>query len=379
MSFTGIRLLVLIDGLYVAGETPEVTLPTLARLAAVGEGGRVDWGHGNPPSADRALFCLFDQDGAAEDLPLGFVTAQGMGVAPDPEWTWGCLGFTHLLPKRNELIFLSPERTGQTATECWTLAEALTEPLREGGWRLHGGPASPLVVSSQQPLMARTHSLEGLDGKPLHTFLPQGRDGQGLLQTLTAGQMILARHPLNLQRSKEGRMPLNTPWIWGLGDGRGLAGAAGSGVGGRCWSDSPLLAGLAALAGFAHAALHEAGGITPERVVEIAASPGIGLVYVRLPGVLARHGMARERRERLAALDASLLAPLAGLLAKRGGLLLVATPEVLAGDGGGGGTPAPWVAAHGRALARGKRFWQRRRLGEGAVLSVDDFRKRWLG
>ncbi|MBF0285952.1 MAG: phosphoglycerate mutase, partial [Magnetococcales bacterium] len=29
--------------------------------------------------------------------------------------------------------------------------------------------------------------------------------------------MILARHPVNLRREREGRLSLNTPWLWGGG------------------------------------------------------------------------------------------------------------------------------------------------------------------
>ncbi len=356
-------------------------MPTVERLAAVGEGGRTRFCavEGDVEPEGRAFFSLFGLDARLDDegdLPLGYLAAVGAGLRPDAGLTWGRLAFTHLLPKRNDLVFVSPERTGQSDAERWQLAQAMSEPLAESGWRLAGGEGGPLLVSRSSPLPVETRSLSGLEGKPFREYLPRGEGGRELLTLLTAGQLCLARHPLNLQRKNEGRLPLNTPWIWGVGSGAGFAAPEPPPAGGHCWSDDPQLAGLASLCGFSCETLNENGGIDAGLVARVAETPGVRLVHFQQPGVLARHGMMPERTDLLARLDAAFLQPVTARLSGSE-TLIIGTPYSLTADGAVFGRPAPWVTAGGKGLRRKKWFWHRGRFGDGPVLNVADFRQRW--
>ncbi len=54
-------------------------------------------------------------------------------------------------------------------------------------------------------------------GKEIGTYLPHG-DGAGrLLSLMREGQQLLAHHPVNRAREREGKLPANSPWFWGQG------------------------------------------------------------------------------------------------------------------------------------------------------------------
>lgn len=56
-----------------------------------------------------------------------------------------------------------------------------------------------------------------ISDRNIGTFLPQGTDGELLLQLMTASQACLANHPVNLARMEQGLAPANSLWFWGHG------------------------------------------------------------------------------------------------------------------------------------------------------------------
>jgi 2,3-bisphosphoglycerate-independent phosphoglycerate mutase len=54
-------------------------------------------------------------------------------------------------------------------------------------------------------------------GKEIGTYLPYGEGAGRLLERMREGQRILAHHPVNRARAKEGKSPANSPWFWGQG------------------------------------------------------------------------------------------------------------------------------------------------------------------
>jgi len=56
-----------------------------------------------------------------------------------------------------------------------------------------------------------------ISGKAVFDHLPKG-DGSDLLREIMEGALeVLADHPLNAERSKEGHLPANAIWFWGQG------------------------------------------------------------------------------------------------------------------------------------------------------------------
>ncbi|MEO5348075.1 MAG: hypothetical protein H7836_00265 [Magnetococcus sp. YQC-3] len=373
-------VLILLEGL---GEVAALgdLLPVFDRLAATGRAGRLQVS-GDP------RFALFGRlaagsSGGERTPPLGYAVALGLeeGVRPDPERIWCCLGFTHLYRKQNDLAFLSAERTGQTRTECWTLLEALLPDLQEAGWTLHPSSrqdprAMPVLSHAPDldlPPLLPLRPLEWLDGCSLRDCSPSGADARPLLQLLTVGQLLLARHPLNLERQRAGRLPLNTPWIWGVGRGVEYTPLPRMGQG-RCWTGDPVLAGLVRASGGLVEMLDEQQNFAP--LVEAASvAAGTGqtlLIHLTAPALLARHGLEEARQLFLQRVNAELLEPLTQRLAATRERVLMSGMDFV-WEAGEKVHRLPWVVASGSALARSRRFWHRGRLGVGDLLEPDAF------
>ena len=407
-------LLILIDGLEMASssathERCAYALPVLDRLAATGRTGRLRFADGGrSPEEGGPYFEVFGSLSPGDfslqhDLPLGYAVALGLAnrdgkekAYPDPERTWCCLGFTHLYRKQNDLLFLSPERTGQTFDECWRLAEAFLPDLQEEGWSLsyHAGrPAGERdfsensqamlllsrAPSPENPAVVRTSPLLCLEGGSFGKLQPSGPYAQSLMRLLTSGQLSLARHPLNLERQRLGRVVLNTPWIWGVGRGVAFTSVAHSASQGHCWTAHPLVAGLARASGYHVASVDEMADFSSLVAAALAAmTTGSLLIHLQLPAVLARHGLIEKRQAFLKRVNDQLLEPLTQAMAGIQKNLLVTSAYSLASDGRADRCSVPWVAACGRMLSQRKRFWHRGRLGQGDSLPYDRLRALWF-
>lgn len=53
--------------------------------------------------------------------------------------------------------------------------------------------------------------------KPIKGHLPEGRYGARLTEIMKKSHEILKRHPVNLERIKNGKLPANSVWFWGEG------------------------------------------------------------------------------------------------------------------------------------------------------------------
>ena len=395
-----VSVLIVIDGLESTLPVPE-KIPVWERLAATGRTGRLH-------CLSTPYFALFGhaplgQVGGGADLPLGYATALALADGerqewPDPERIWCCLGFTHLYKKQNDLLFLSAERTGQSVAECRALLEAVLPDLQEAGWLLYpleqsygsGGEVSSMrgwvggkyfVFSRAAPqdlsLELLSLPLDALEGHSFRDHSPSGTYAPTLLQLLTVGQLILARHPVNRQRQQAGRVTLNTPWIWGVGSGMKCAPVRPA-QGGCCWTTQPVLAGLARASGYRLATLDEEGDFAPLVTAACAAmATGGALIHLSLPAVLARHGLLEERQTFLQRLNDQLLEPLTHMLARTAESLLITSLDPLTAHGQGAapasGPGMPWVMARGGALLRKRRFWHWGRPGVGEVLNPAQF------
>jgi hypothetical protein len=381
-------ILLIIDGLLVEGDpSPGAYCHDLNRLAAVGSCGQVDFGPElvSPELGNVYSDILLGLDvwGTKKTLPLGCISAYGMGLDFDLNLnrTWAALGLLHLFPKANKLLFLSPSRVGLSSGEKKQLILGLEEEFNHQGWTIHWSDMWEAAVASVDgELDVISYPLDILEGQSFFDCLPKGSDANTLISLVTTGQMLLAREPLNKEREKNRLLPLNTPWIWGVGRGDGLMekmlSVAKNGV---LWSSDSVVAGLGRLAGFEANFLDEKNGLDPSKLKQIA-QVGIessAVIHFKTPALLARLGMLPERQARLERIDRQFIAPLAKELAGAGGKLVVTTPVGLDKEGLPVVGSVPWVSAQSGELTAKKRFWQRKTMGNGVSMVVNQFRSEW--
>lgn len=358
-----------IEGLTAPGDPPLARVcPVLNRLARVGVTGRMESG------ADGALLWrMFSPPLRAFPVspPLGYLAALGLGLGPDPARTWARMEFTHLMQHRDRLIFAPSERVNVSVLERQQLADAMVEVLEEAGWTVHAPlEHGSIVISTPQVMEGVATPLERLDGASLQDHHPQGADGLALLSLVTHGQMLLARHLVNRKRMQSGALPLNTPWIWGVGNGAGCQSGWLTHQG-LCWSGDVVASGVAVAAGFSGLLLglqEDAVGL--RRLVDavLAAESVAGLMVLPYPARLARARGHEERLRWLSLMDAELLAPLTKVLAATDGRLVVV----------GEGPESAWVMAQEKKLVARPWFWMNQSMGQGRLLDPDTLRKQWL-
>lgn len=294
-----VTVVVVIDGLQAEGR--EITLPTFQ------PSGVLTWREQAAWSDDVGVWGELFALPPGKEPAVAYLTALGLGLQPDPDHTWCCLGFTHLHQRQEKLLFVSHRRTGLAPEEQGELATALMAELAPEGWTLHEHPTHPLL-SRAEPVAATMPALSDLEGRSLLDVLPQGPGAAPFRSLLTTGQMALARHPVNQARARVGRLPLNTPWFWGVGAGRAVTPPAPRG---RCWTPLPAVAGLAGQRGFAATVVTEEEPLGAIRDAVLAMTTGAALIHLASPLILARHGQWRGWQERLLNIEQELLAPIA--------------------------------------------------------------------
>ncbi|MEO5333333.1 MAG: hypothetical protein H7839_15065 [Magnetococcus sp. YQC-5] len=346
--------------------------PNIDRLAGVGQTGRIQ------PILDDGglLWSLYAPMIPSGSMPaLGGLSALGLGMPFVPNRTWARMDFAHLRQLRDRLIFVSPERAGLLASERTALAHAMTEVLEEHGWTLHPFPNTlPMLISSDQPLVASVLPLERLEGASLLDHQPQGPDGLAILDLVTHGQMVLARHVVNKKRSQEGHLPLNTPWIWGIGNQIEVPSIKSHA--GICLSTDAAVCGMAMAAGFSGFLLHpewSGDGFRKWLAMVLNANPAPGMIHLHIPVTIARGENRQERLQWLSALDAEFIAPLTVALASADRRLMIVGLAY-----GTDNQEDSWVMAAGRRLIGKRWFWMKHSMGQGERVTPEDLRQWWL-
>ena len=248
---------------------------------------------GQPPGAPYAAFRRLGEAGT---------------VADESAACWLCCDPVHLRFHQEQLVLADSTSFAITDDEAQALAAELNRQLADRGrfhvaaperWYLELADASLAAALDTPPLSA-------VAGRRIDRLLPATAAARRLRALHNEAQMVLHAHPLNAQREKDGRLPINSLWLWGAGTLPERRASDFDGV----WSSNPLALGLARAAGvpahrlpvdaltlFAHAAPDTSQLIVLEDL---------------LAPVLYQHGEAY--RSALASLEARWFAPLRAAL-----------------------------------------------------------------
>lgn len=205
------------------------------------EPGTVDLSSGSPASM-RWESGLVQQPWQAKfEQYLGFLESTGLhlpmarlmcdGDSDTPGLV--CADPIHLQADRDTAKLLPAEMLGLSEEEVEELLKDLNAFLRVDnmvlsrrrglGWYLSGLDASQLESFPPSFLANRNAS----------AYLPDGEDSAQWRRLMTELQMLLHAHPVNEQRERQGKLPINSLWFWGgaalyssLGDAVGRFGQA---------------------------------------------------------------------------------------------------------------------------------------------------------
>ena len=192
---------------------------------------------GHPEGAPYAAFRLLGEPEIHIDPSNDF------WIAADP---------VHLRLHQERLILADSGSFGISLEEAQALADALNTQLSDVG-RFHVATAERWYLQLAERAGLDVAALSGFDipplsavaGRRIDRLLPETASARELRKLLNEAQMILHTHATNQQRENEGRLPINSLWLWGAGNLPPRSASNFDGV----WSSNPLALGLARAAG----------------------------------------------------------------------------------------------------------------------------------
>jgi hypothetical protein len=200
---------------------------------------------GWPPGYEEGLFALFDlvrQENA--DLPVAAVTRMfDMGVI-DSDW-WLRADPVHLSFDRDRLILADAQKLEITPEQAGRLVAEIMEVFTADGWLLKAPHPARWYLKPTRASELITSSLSRVVGRDIRGFLPRGPDEKPWHTIMNEIQILLHSSTVNVEREKEGKLPVNSLWFWGSGRLPRIMPVTWAGV----WSNEPVSLSLAKLSG----------------------------------------------------------------------------------------------------------------------------------
>ncbi|MEW6331846.1 MAG: hypothetical protein AB1560_10335 [Pseudomonadota bacterium] len=198
-----------------------------------------------PPGHEERLFALFDlaqPDNA--DLPVAAVTRMlDMGVIDSDFWLRA--DPVHLSFDRDRLILADAQKLDITPEQAARLVAEIMEVFSADGWLLKAPHPARWYLKPKRAPQLITAPLSQVVGRDIRGFLPRGPDEKPWQTIMNEIQILLHGSTVNVEREKEGKLPVNSLWFWGGGRLPRIAPVNWVGV----WSHEPVSLSLAKLSG----------------------------------------------------------------------------------------------------------------------------------
>lgn len=197
------------------------------------------------------LFSLFNLTSTTDEaLPVAAVTAAYDGLDAGQGW-WLRADPVYLQPDRDQAVLVASEELQLQPEESAALLETINAHFAVDGWHLRGPHPQRWYLRLEDADAIRTTPLPQVMGRGVNQYLPQGKNRRLWHSRLNELQMLLHSHPVNQQRTREGKLPVNSVWLWGEGSMPSVASTNWDQVNG----DDVLVKAMAQLAAVKHASL----------------------------------------------------------------------------------------------------------------------------
>ncbi|PLX41782.1 MAG: cofactor-independent phosphoglycerate mutase [Deltaproteobacteria bacterium] len=306
-----------------AASTPN--MDRLAREGVLGMAKTVPDGY--PAGSDVANLSVFGFDPAECYTGRAPIEAAAMGVDLGPDDVAYRMNLVTLLMGQSQVYMHDFTADHISNEEAAAVVKTLSEELSEDGLEFYPGVGyRNLMVWRGGEDGAKTTPPHDITGQPIHEHFPQGAGADKLLDLMLSSQMVLKRHPVNQARREEGRLEVNSSWLWGQGkrprverydEKFGLTGTVISAV--------DLLKGIGILAGLDAPDIEGATGYIDtnyENKVN-AALEGLGrgdfvYVHIEAPDETGHQGDMEKKLGAIEAFDEKVVGPIVSALENSG-------------------------------------------------------------
>ena len=125
-----------------------------------------------------------------------------------------CADPVYVQADRDQLLLLEHAKLQVTEQEAEQILASLNQHFVDDGICFAmQSPMQWLLWHTDHELV--TTPLQDVIGKPVTGELPQGKQARQWRNWLNEIQMLLHQHPVNQQREVEGKLPVNSLWLWG--------------------------------------------------------------------------------------------------------------------------------------------------------------------
>ena len=149
-----------------------------------------------------------------EDWPVAPLTLEK--GAEDLDY-WLRADPVNLQVRRDHLTLLGPEALSVSDREAGLVIDALNRHFETDGLLFVAENPEAWLVRPPSPPHVSTTPLCDAIGRDIDPYLPKGVDAMRWNQIANEIQMLLHDHPVNEEREREGKFPVNSLWFWGGG------------------------------------------------------------------------------------------------------------------------------------------------------------------
>lgn len=215
--------------------------------------------------------------------------------------------------------------SGEISTEdCTVLLEAVKKELENETFRFYAGTSYRHCLIWKEGRVIELSQPHDILGKTIGPYLPENKE---FLDMMKKSYQILAEHPINIERKRQGLNPANCCWFWGAGTKPKLTSfEEKNGVKGMMVSAVDLLKGIAVGAGMGVAQVEGAtGGLNTNYEGKVKAAvdalkSGYDFAYIHIeaPDEMGHQGSVEKKVKAIEYLDKRVIAPLTEALEREG-------------------------------------------------------------
>lgn len=203
------------------GKTPleYADTPNMDRIAREGQCGLAHTiPNGFHPGSDVANLSVFGYDPALCYSGRSPLEAASMGIKLGPDDIAFRLNLVTLTANYNKL-YMEDFSAGHISTEEATeLIQCLQDELGDEEFHFYPGVSyRHLLVWKGGKDKMTFMPPHDISDQPIEEYLPQGDGADELINLMNSSQMLFNRHPVNIKREQESKLPASSIWLWGHG------------------------------------------------------------------------------------------------------------------------------------------------------------------
>lgn len=194
--------------------------PNMDRIASLGVLGLTyTIPGGYPPGSDVGTMSLLGYDPRRYHTGRSPIEAASMGIALGPrDIAFRCNLVTLAVGAGGEEIMEDFAAGHIPSADAAELIRAIDAELGGDDLSFYPGVSyRHLMVWHEGTEQLQTTPPHDITGRPIADYLPRGEGAERLCSIMTKAREILAAHPINHRRQREGHKPASSIWLWGQG------------------------------------------------------------------------------------------------------------------------------------------------------------------